>query len=334
MMKFSEFSAMVLPKIEQQMKSIISLSRQNQDDTLFNMLCYHLGWEETKRYQGKRIRPLFLLLTTETAGGSWENAVAAAASVELIHNFSLIHDDIEDKSHYRRGRQTLWITNNLPLALNAGDAMFALSFISLGKLSKSNSRKISLKAFHLLSRACLLLTKGQHLDISFEALDRISVYQYLEMIEGKTAALLAISSKIGAMIADADPRTQELYYDLGKNIGLAFQINDDILGIWGNPEKTGKSAATDLLTRKKTLPILFGLSQNGIFKEMWESEMAPEKISILADQLRREGAYEFAINKAEEFTKMAVNALDNSNPTGPAVEALEELIQALTTRKY
>nr|NIV14227.1 polyprenyl synthetase family protein [Fodinibius sp.] len=234
-MKFSEFSAAAIPKLELQMESIISLSKQDWDDSLLGMLRYHLGWGENdhaKSSKGKRIRPLILLLATETAGGDWENALPAAASIELIHNFSLIHDDIEDKSAYRRGRQTLWKLHDLPLAINAGDAMYALSFISLGELIKTHSSEVAFQAYKLISHACLALTKGQHLDISFEKAGKISVQQYLEMIKGKTAALLAISTKLGSLLANADQQTQEYYYKLGKNIGLAFQIHDDILGIW------------------------------------------------------------------------------------------------------
>lgn len=334
-MRFSDFSTKALPKIEGKMKEILSYAGMEQDDTLQQMLRYHMGWagqESNSPAQGKRIRPLVLLLTTETSGGKWENALAAAASIELIHNFSLIHDDIEDQSDHRRGRLTLWKLHDLPLSLNAGDALFALSFICMGDLQRSNSEKISFQAFQLLSQACLSLTKGQHLDISFENKRKVSVSDYLKMIEGKTASLIATSAKLGALIADSDPSIQEHYYNFGKNLGLAFQIYDDILGIWGDPKQTGKSTASDLMTRKKTLPILYGLSQKNTFKEMWEKEISPEYIPLLASQLKAEGAYDFSAEKAENFTTAALNALYQAQPSGPAAEALEELTQILTKR--
>lgn len=335
-MKFNEFSEMVLPKIQDQMEHVIALAKQNHNTSLHQMLSYHLGWtniQEGKSSQGKRIRPLILLLSIETSGGNWQNGVAAAAAVELIHNFSLIHDDIEDESEFRRGRQTLWKMHGLPLALNAGDALYSLSFICLGELIKRNSFEISFQAFSLLSDACLAITKGQHLDISFEKVDHISVPEYMEMIEGKTASLLAISSKIGALIAGADLASQNLYHDIGKNLGLAFQVYDDILGIWGKPEETGKSTATDLITRKKSLPILYGLSNNGTFREMWNSNISAKNVSSLADQLRQEGAFDYSLQKAEEFTSAAVKAFELANPSGQAVAAFQELIHSLTQRK-
>ena len=335
-MRFNEFSEMVLPKIQDQMEVVISLAKQNNNDSLHQMLSYHLGWTNSKKgkpAQGKRIRPLILLLSTETSGGNWQNAVAAAAAVELIHNFSLIHDDIEDESEYRRGRQTLWKIHGLPIAINAGDALYSLSFICLGELIKRNSFETSFQAFNLLSEACLAITKGQHLDISFETVNNITVSEYMEMIEGKTASLLAMSAKLGALIAGADSTSQNLYYDIGKNLGLAFQVYDDILGIWGKPEITGKSTATDLITRKKSLPILYGLSNNHIFREMWASDISADNISLLADQLREEGAYDYSQGKAEEFTTAAIEAFDSANPSGQAVEAFQELINSLTQRK-
>ena len=336
-MRFVEFSELVLPKIQDQMERIVSLAKQNNNDSLHQMLSYHLGWTNSQKgasSQGKRIRPLILLLSTETSGGNWQDAVAAAAAVELIHNFSLIHDDIEDESEVRRGRKTVWKLHGLPIAINAGDALYSLSFLCMGELVKRNSFEISYQAFNLLSEACLAITKGQHLDISFEKLGQVSVPEYMEMIEGKTASLLAMSSKLGALIAGSDPNTQELYFDIGKNLGLAFQVYDDILGIWGKPEETGKSTATDLITRKKSLPILYGLSNNGIFRQMWEAEISEKNVTLLADQLRQEGAYDYAQQKAEEFTSAAINAFELARPSGPAAEAFQELIHNLTQRKY
>jgi len=336
-MRFSEFSDITLPKIEEKMKEILALSKMERDSSLYKMLSYHLGWEDENpnhMTQGKRIRPLLLLLTTETAGGNWENAIAAAAAIELLHNFSLIHDDIEDQSEYRRGRLTLWKKHNLPLSLNAGDALYALSFICLSDLHTTCSEKISFQAYQLLSLACLSLTKGQHKDISFEKVTQVSTDEYLTMIEGKTAALLATSSQLGALLAGCDSIKQANYYSFGKNLGLAFQIYDDILGIWGNPKETGKSVATDLFNRKKSLPILYGLAQNQTFKNMWEKEISEDSIQALSSQLKAEGAYDHALRLVEFYTSAAIKSFNLAEPTGPMVEAVEVLIENLTNRKY
>jgi geranylgeranyl diphosphate synthase type I len=335
-MKFSEFSDIALPKIENKMKEILALTKIDQDTSLNKMLSYHLGLGEEEpnhTSQGKRIRPLILLLTTETAGGKWENALAAAAAIELLHNFSLIHDDIEDQSEYRRGRLTLWKKYNLPLSLNAGDALYALSFVCLSDLQRTFPDNISFQAYQLLSLACLSITKGQHKDIAFEKAPLVSTDEYLEMIEGKTAALLATSTQLGALLAESDKIKQDNYYYFGKNLGLAFQIYDDILGIWGNPKETGKSVATDLNNRKKSLPILYGLAQNQTFKNMWEKEITADSIQALSSQLKAEGAYEYSLRLAEFYTSAAVKSFHQTEPTGPMVEAFEELIENLTNRK-
>lgn len=336
-MKFSEFSDLALPKIEQKMKEILAFAKMEQDASLYDMLRYHLGWKEEEAShtpQGKRIRPLMLLLTTETAGGKWENALAAAAAIELLHNFSLIHDDIEDQSEYRRGRLTLWKKHNLPLSLNAGDALYALSFVCLSDLQLTFSDNISFQAFQILSLACLSLTKGQHKDISFEEALLVTTDEYLEMIEGKTAALLATSTQLGALLAGSDKKTQSNFFDFGKNIGMAFQIYDDILGIWGNPQETGKSIATDLINRKKSLPILYGLAQNQTFKEMWNEEISADSIQALSSQLKAEGAYEYALKLADFYTSAAIKSFHQAEPSGPMVETIEELIETLTNRKF
>ena len=336
-MNLSNFIEVTFPRIEQQIELMINLSHQMHDLSLSKMLRYHLGLSTDKDHQlnqGKKIRPLLLLLTTETSGGNWEKSIPAAAAVEMIHNFSLIHDDIEDQSEFRRGRLTLWKKYSLPLAINAGDALFALAFVCIGELCNNHSMEISFQSYQLLSEACIMLTKGQHLDISYETLESVNLNGYLEMIEGKTAALLAISSRIGALIAGADSHKHQQYYEFGKNLGIAFQIIDDILGIWGNPDKTGKSAATDLLTRKKTFPIIYGLSRDDQFREMWKNNISPDNVHVLANQLKENGSYDIAAKKAEDFSSAALTALHQANPEGPYGEVLVELVNLLINRTF
>ncbi|MCB2180146.1 polyprenyl synthetase family protein [bacterium] len=336
-MKLSEFSKVAIPKIETEMKAILHTAKQKGNDSLYQMLAYHLGWSGeniSSHTQGKRIRPLLLLLTTGAAGGNWEEAIAGAATVELIHNFSLIHDDIEDNSEERRGRKTLWVIHSLPLALNAGDALFSLAFMGLSRLATFHNAETALQAFTKSAETCLTLTKGQHLDISFETSRTVTIDQYLEMIAGKTAALLSLSAELGAVLAHTNPENQENYRAAGENLGLAFQVIDDILGIWGNPEKTGKSAASDLLSRKKSLPILYGLGQKGQFSEMWEAPITPANVSRLAEQLKSEGAYDYAKEKAQLYTQSAVTAIQNANPSGIYAEAFTELTNMLIQRDF
>lgn len=336
-MKLSEFSKLAIPQIEAEMKDILSSAKQGEDSSLHDMLTYHLGWSGnnlTSQSQGKRIRPLLLLLTTGAAGGKWEHALAGAATVELIHNFSLIHDDIEDNSAERRGRKTLWVRDSLPLALNAGDALFSLSFMGLSRLGSHHNTDISFQAFTKTAETCLKLTQGQHMDMSFEFADHVTVEQYLEMISGKTAALLSLSAELGALLACKSPDTQKSYKRVGEDLGFAFQVVDDILGIWGNPDKTGKSVASDLLSRKKSLPILFGLNQGGLFSEMWEEEISPANVANLAEQLKLEGGYDYAKDRAHEYTQSALESIHNANPSGVFAEAFTDLTNLLIKRDF
>jgi geranylgeranyl diphosphate synthase type I len=211
---------------------------------------------------GKRMRPLLLLLCTEAPGGNWRLALPAAAAVELLHNFSLIHDDIQDSSPIRHGRPTVWKVWGIANAINAGDALFGLSYITLQKLYEQGiDPVVVLKTWRVFNDTVLELTRGQHLDMRFETQRDVSVDDYISMIRGKSAALVAACAQMGAWIATGDEDVARHYASFGLNMGIAFQIRDDILGIWGDPSVTGKSTATDIVALK-SLPVLYGLSQS------------------------------------------------------------------------
>jgi geranylgeranyl diphosphate synthase type I len=335
-MTLSEYSQSLPPAIEAELKAVVSDANIVEDPSLHSMLTYHLGWTGPGaglKAQGKRIRPLLLLLTNIANDGEWQLALPAAASIELIHNFSLIHDDIEDKSEHRRGRETLWKIHQVPLALNAGDAMFSLAFIALERLSPDLGQEVIQKTHTLLAQTCLALTKGQHLDISFESTEHVTVEQYLQMIQGKTAALLATSTQLGALLAGADQDSVEVYRELGFNLGIAFQIQDDYLGIWGDPVVTGKSAASDLIARKKSLPILYGLQQQGEFFQAWhQEEISESNAPDLAKMLEKEGALDYTKHEAGKFTNRAMKVFQQKRVENSAVSALEELFDKLLKR--
>jgi geranylgeranyl diphosphate synthase type I len=232
------------------------------------MARYPLGWvnehnQPYSRTTGKRIRPLFLLLCTEAAGGDWQQALPAAAAVELLHNFSLIHDDIQDDSPIRHGRPTVWKVWGLPNAINAGDALFSLSYTALEELSSTGvPPDVLVKIWRIFNKTNIELTRGQHLDMRFEKQPVVSIEEYISMISGKSAALLATCAQIGALVATGDEVLAAQYATFALNMGIAFQIRDDILGIWGDPNVTGKSAATDIISRKKSLPVLYSLTKS------------------------------------------------------------------------
>jgi geranylgeranyl diphosphate synthase type I len=211
--------------------------------------------------------------------------------------------------------------------------MFSLSFIALERLSQNLNPEIIKKTHMLLAQTCLALTKGQHLDISFESNDNVTVQSYLQMIQGKTATLLATATQLGALIAGADQDSVEAYRQLGFNLGIAFQIQDDFLGIWGDQEFTGKSTASDLIARKKSLPILYGLQQQGKFARAWQQEKITEvNAPKLAKMLENEGALDYTKERAEYYTSRAMEIFQPKRIENPAVTALEELFDKLLKR--
>ena len=250
-------------------------SKTNDLQTYYGQMQYHLGWVDTnltpiQSNPGKLIRPTLLLLAYE-AVGAWgldtdENgthlrrALPAAAAIELTHNFTLIHDDIEDGDVERRHRPTLWKQWGIPQALNTGDGMFALSRLTLwGVLEEGVEGLIAARLGAALDHACLVLAEGQYLDISFEQRLDISVAMYVDMIQRKTGALMACAAEMGGLMGTRDHKTIEGLRHFGEAMGVAFQVRDDILGVWATAAELGKTSAGDVYRRKKSLPILHAL---------------------------------------------------------------------------
>ncbi len=338
-MTLQPFFNRYLPALEAEMQAVVAAS-DPELRPLYGYLHYHLGWADeqlrpTGGRAGKRLRPVFCLLSCEACGGEWEQALPAAAAVELLHNFSLIHDDIEDNDRTRRGRPTLWALWGVSQALNAGDALYALSHIALLRLSdRGVPEGTVVAALRVFSQACLRLTEGQFLDLSFEAREQVSTGAYLRMVEGKTAALLAAACELGALVAGSPPGQRERLRDFGHNLGLAFQVQDDLLGIWGDPEVTGKPVGSDLLRRKKTLPILHGLQRSGPLRALLaQGGLSPEDVGRAVALLEEAGSQAWAQGQARELTDRALAALGAAALRGPAADGLRELALELVGRE-
>jgi geranylgeranyl diphosphate synthase type I len=186
----------------------------------------------------------------------------------------------------------------------------------------------------MLQDACLSLTQGQFLDISFENRKEMSLSAYWRMVDGKTATLLATATNIGALVARAGESACEAYRSFGRSLGFAFQAQDDLLGIWGDAVLTGKSAASDLLSRKKTLPVIYGLQQNAEFARRWMGgPITAEDVPLLAELLEREGARAYTEERAHQLTEQALTALEEACPRGEAGQGLRETAQKLLGRK-
>jgi geranylgeranyl diphosphate synthase type I len=335
-MLLEEFNRRVLPAIETELQQVVQRIESPGMEPLHHMVAYHMGWDGEKagpNTRGKRIRPLLVLLSAHAAGGSWEAALPAAAAVELVHNFSLIHDDIEDNSPLRRGRKTVWTIWGVPQAINVGDALYSLAHLAILRLEETTAVETALKAARILQETCLKLTKGQYLDMAFEKRDHVSLDEYWSMVDGKTAALLAACTELGALCAKASQPTCLNYQEFGHSLGLAFQAQDDLLGIWGDAALTGKSTESDLITAKKSLPTLFGISQNGPFARRWDQgPIQPEEVRLLARQLEIEGGLTFTQKKTEEMTRKALQSLAAAQPESEGGNSLIEFANQLVTR--
>ncbi|MER2599014.1 MAG: polyprenyl synthetase family protein [Caldilineales bacterium] len=338
----SSFFSRYLPLINAEMRRAIG------DETMlyaghYGMLRYHMGWLDqafapVNISTGKRIRPLVCLLACEALHGDPAAALPAAAALELVHNFSLIHDDVEDDSPLRHHRATVWALWGVPQAINAGDALFTLARLALQRLPDTLPASVQLAAYAVFDRACLRLTEGQYLDMSFEQRLDVSVDEYLAMIGGKTAALLSASVEMGALLSGTDATARSHLTEFGYNLGVAFQIQDDILGIWGDEEVTGKSAASDILTRKKSLPVAHALHHPAVATAMrarYAQPITSADVPAVLALLEEAGSQAYARAQTEAAHSAALAALQRSGVVvadNPAGLALLELAETLLRR--
>jgi geranylgeranyl diphosphate synthase type I len=249
----------VLERFREPIESALRAALDGRDAPLYELLRYHLGLDGSSPPQGKALRPTLCLLVCEALGGAWQKALPAAASIELIHNFSLIHDDVQDGDELRRGRPTLWTRWGVPQAINAGDAMFCLATLTLRELRPFFGDELVVEVMSVLQEATRQMIEGQYLDVSYESVPEVALDSYLEMIRCKTGALLRASIEIGALLADAGAPLRRRCRRFGEAIGRLFQIRDDMLGVWGVSETTGKPVGSDIRRKKKSLPIVMAL---------------------------------------------------------------------------
>ncbi|GGO43522.1 dimethylallyltransferase [Streptomyces daqingensis] len=258
---------------------------------------YHFGWIDAQGRPsdadgGKAVRPALALLSAEVAGATPETGLPGAVAVELVHNFSLLHDDLMDGDEQRRHRDTVWKVHGPAQAVLVGDALFALANEILLEAGTAEAGR----ATRRLTRASRHLIDGQAQDISYEQRERVTVEECLEMEGNKTGALLACAVSIGAVLGGADDRTADALESYGYHLGLAFQAVDDLLGIWGDPEATGKQTWSDLRQRKKSLPVVAALASD---------EPASEKLAQLMAADAKKSQAEFEDFDEAEFAARA-----------------------------
>lgn len=315
---------------------IVRLVRDRDPSTrgLYEMVRYHLGLDGSGASGGKRMRPLLGLLAYASIAGDHQRALPGAAAVELGHNFSLVHDDIEDGDVERRHRPTLWSVHGIPQAINTGDTLFSLSRIALHRLTDLGfSDSKVLRLMRLYDETCLALCEGQYIDIATSESDSLmSVDAYFDMIGRKTASLIAASIEAGALLATDDDAVIARYRAFGWALGLAFQINDDLLGIWGAEQATGKEPS-DVAHRKKTLPVIYAAetadpADRARLLELYaHRDPSRAQVGEIVAILEAVGAREYTRDRARHYRDEALAELDATGVVAPAVRArLEEII--------
>ena len=324
-------------EINKELQSIIGRSSL----ALYDMMRYHLGWidEEGHPVQaegGKLVRPTLCLLSCEAVGGDWRVALPAAAAVELVHNYSLIHDDIEDGDEQRRGRATVWRVWGQPQAINAGDAMHSLARLAMLRLDQRGVRqKKVLRAASILDETCVALCHGQYLDLSYESRFDIDVDAYLEMIDGKTAALMACSLELGALLGTEEENLVQRFHRLGHKLGLAYQMKNDVLGSWG-----AESSASDIKKKKKTLPVIYALERakgkerEELLRIYSKKTINSRDVDRVVQLLRHIGAEEYTEQIAERYHREAAAELEGAELSPSAKQELIEVTAFLVEREY
>ncbi|HEY4189461.1 MAG TPA: polyprenyl synthetase family protein [Candidatus Limnocylindrales bacterium] len=304
---------------------------------VYEMIRYHLGLDGDDGPRGKRMRPLLGLLAYSSIAGDHRAALPGAAAVELGHNFSLVHDDIEDGDTERRHRPTLWALHGVPQAINTGDLVFSLSRVALHRLTDLGfSDTKVLRLMRLYDETCVRLCEGQYLDIATSAPGAtMSVDLYFDMIGRKTAALISASIEAGALLATDDESVIAHYRRFGWELGLAFQVNDDLLGIWGLEAATGKEP-TDLARRKKTLPVLYALEHGAPEDRERLADLVgathPDAVDVaeIIEILERSGAREYTRSEARRHRDAALGELGGLSVVDPAArEQLATIINSV-----
>ena len=277
----AELQARYLPDVMRWLRAVLPACEPG----LSQLLRYHLGWEDDEGIaspasSGKALRPILCATACELAGGDWRAALPAAAALELVHNFSLIHDDIQDGDVTRRGRETVWSLWGVPAALAGGNAMRVIAERTLTRLEDTGVAPASVAiASAELTRGYLEMIEGQYLDLSFEHRQDVTVAEYLDMISRKTGALFESAMFLGALVATGDADTARAFGGSGRGMGVAFQVRDDYLGVWGDPDTMLKPAA-DIKRKKKSLPITYMLEQASDDDRAWLGEAyADDEIS-------------------------------------------------------
>ena len=287
--------------------------------------------EYTLAAGGKRVRPQLAMIASQLFGGKDEEVLPAALALEVFHNFTLLHDDVMDKADVRRGRPTVHVKWNENTAILSGDQMLIEAYKLLSGVPADKLPKV----LQLFNKMATEICEGQQYDVDFENQEQVTIDDYLKMIRLKTSVLLANALQTGAYIAGADEQAQEYLYQFGIHIGLAFQIQDDILDVWGDPKTFGKAVGGDISCNKKTFVYLEARGRGDERLEEWYSQVLgdnTEKIAAVKEIFEQLGVRAACEKVVEDYTQKALSLLDLL-PQNASTGQLRLLANKLTTRK-
>ena len=335
------------PMIDRYGESIQSALRttlSHETPFVYDMLRYYMGWADESgapvvASTGKAVRPTLCLFACEAVGGTVSRAVPASVALEFIHNFSLVHDDIQDEDETRHNRKTIWAVWGKPKALVAGNVLRVVADMSLHGLAEVGLKEYkAVEAVGLLTEAYLEMIEGQFLDLSFEGRHDIGMNDYRRMISRKTGALLRCSLNLGAAMGTCDHRTVAAFRECGRALGYVFQIRDDILGVWGKAEVTGKPVGADIIRKKNSYPVVYAMEQaTGRDIEVITSiydrpTLESADVDSVLEIMDRVGVQEHAQAEAEVWAGLAIEALDTVELSPAITREIEDFIHFLLVR--
>lgn len=315
-----------------------ALGSASPDLDLYHWSRYHLGWADEslkplpaadrRKHGGKRLRGVLTVLACEAVGGNGLHSAAAGAAIELIHNFSLVHDDVEDHDEERRHRPTVWKLWGVPHAINVGSNMQAMVDVAVLRLSDLFPAEEVVQAFRIITRAIVQMTEGQFLDMAAQDAHAMSLAQYFRMTGGKTAALIEGALQVGATLGTKDGGQIESLARFGRSFGLAFQCRDDYLGIWGEPALTGKPVASDIVQGKRSLPVVHALEtapESSVIGVRLRAALEDRAVATVLEILEELGTAQFVAERVEEHTVAALDALDRAQVRNVHGEAIRDI---------
>ena len=335
----------ILYKHREEIDTVLSRVLALSDPDLQTMLRYHVGLGDehgnpVRAKHGKGLRPSLCMFACEAVGGPSDQAISAAVAIELIHNFSLIHDDIQDGDTERHNRPTVWAIWGRAKAIQSGNAMRTLADLCIQQTSNYPVAPATISMCStLLTSAYLEMVEGQYLDLEFEGRTDIDATTYLNMISRKTGALIRCSLQLGALTGNADTKTVQAMEKCGRYLGAVFQIRDDYLGIWGYEEDTGKTPGNDIRRKKNSLPLVYALEQSAStekehLKAIYsQEELDDTDVASTLALLGNLGAAEYVQDLAQTHAINAIKAINEMELVPGAKEEFEELVEFLLNRQ-